>query len=79
MDNKLKLNVKMNVAVFKCDFWLWLTKLTIKGQKYALDKAKNMKLKELNILSEMLKEDYDESYKELIRRGINIINKDHPA
>ena len=73
MDKKLKLNARMNVYIFKTNFWLGVTNTSVKIAKFATERALKYVRKNVDIANEMLKEDYPESFKiqleTLVKRG----------
>ena len=72
MDEKLKLNVKMNIVIAKTEFWIRVTKLCSKLHNFVLRKTTEEQSKEFDILREMLKADYSEEYKNNIREVLKM-------
>ena len=67
MDKKLILNAKLNIATNVAEFWIWITKICNKLHGAVLKKSRKAVLREMDILREMLNENYPESYKNEIK------------
>lgn len=63
MDNKFKLNAKMNVNLVGTDFWLAVAETTCKVAMFATKQAIKLVKKNADIAEQMLEEDYPESFK----------------
>lgn len=75
MDNKIKLNSKMNFHIAMTDFWIDISRIGTKIADYAVKKATNHINANVTIANEMIKENYPESFKtdiEELSKGVEL-------
>lgn len=63
MDEKIKLNSKMNWHIFVTDFWINIIKVGSRTVNFATRRAEINVKRNMEILDEMMKLDYDENFK----------------
>ena len=75
MDNKIKLNSKMNFHIAMTDFWLDISRIGTSIANYAVKKATKHIEANVGIANEMIKENYPETFKtdlEEVIKGVEL-------
>lgn len=72
MDKKRMLNAKMKIAIIRCSFWIRVTELAQKMGHFLLRKTLKAQEKEIAILREMLKEDYPDACKNILKEILDM-------
>lgn len=75
MDNKIKLNSKMNFHIAMTDFWLDISRIGTSIANYAVKNATKHIKANVGIANEMIKENYPETFKtdlEEVIKGVEL-------
>lgn len=72
MDNKLKLNARCNWWSFVTSCWIGLSKFFTKLNEFIINQAKRSQEKTVDVIREMLKEDYNEDFKNELKEVIEM-------